>query len=252
MKFLTVIGLIILILPFQGCIKPGDQEKLQSQVDSLRNELETSQEMAETLSEVSVLMDSIDANRQAIRINMVEGTTYAVTVNRMQGLNRYVRETQKKITELEKNLKRSRAAAKAYAATIASLKAEIASKDEEIARLNETIEKFRNENQNLLRVAELQEMELEDAQPQIESKKRELTVIERRIEEVLQNSQISEAEGLYARGLAVEETANRTKLAPKKRKATLLEALELYKKAQSLGHTGAKAKIKELEAEINK
>lgn len=243
---------VALVLFMVSCVKPGDQEKLQSQVDSLRNELETSQEMAETLSEVSVLMDSIDANRQAIRINMVEGTTYAVTVNRMQGLNRYVRETQKKITELEKNLKRSRAAAKAYAATIASLKAEIASKDEEIARLNETIEKFRNENQNLLHVAELQEMELEDKQSQIESKKRELMVIERRIEEVLQNSQISEAEGLYARGLAVEETANRTKLAPKKRKATLMEALELYKKALSLGHTGAKAKIKELEAEIKK
>lgn len=102
MKFLTVIGLIILILPFQGCIKPGDQEKLQSQVDSLRNELETSQEMAETLSEVSVLMDSIDANRQAIRINMVEGTTYAVTVNRMQGLNRYVRETKRRLQSLRK------------------------------------------------------------------------------------------------------------------------------------------------------
>ena len=42
-----------------------EEQKLQSQVDSLKNELEVSQQLARTLTDVGVLMDSIDANRQA-------------------------------------------------------------------------------------------------------------------------------------------------------------------------------------------
>jgi hypothetical protein len=52
------------------------------------------------------------------------------------------------------------------------------------------------------------------------------------------------------RAQAVEEAANRTKLAPKKKKDTLKEAIELYKKALSLGKTEAQDKITELEKKI--
>ena len=54
----------------------GNSEKLQSQLDSLKTELQSSQQFVSTLQEVGVLMDSIDANRQLLRVNMVEGTTY--------------------------------------------------------------------------------------------------------------------------------------------------------------------------------
>lgn len=61
---------------------------------------------------------------------------------------------------------------------------------------------------------------------------------------------MSEADSYYARGAAIEEAANRTKLAPRKKKDTLREALELYKKAQSLGNTNAQAKIDEIEKKL--
>jgi hypothetical protein len=48
----------------------------------------------------------------------------------------------------------------------------------------------------------------------------------------------------------VEEAANRTKLAPRKKKETLKEAIELYKKALSLGKQEAQARIAELEKKI--
>jgi len=41
----------------------------------------------------------------------------------------------------------------------------------------------------------------------------------------------------------VEEAANRTKLAPRKKKETYKEAIELYKKALSMGKTEAQAKL---------
>jgi hypothetical protein len=61
---------------------------------------------------------------------------------------------------------------------------------------------------------------------------------------------VSEADSYFMRAQAVEEAANRTKLAPKKKKDTLKEAIELYKKALSLGKTEAQDKITELEKKI--
>lgn len=244
---------VVIIMAFAAMLTAcgtADKEKLQSQVDSLRNELETSQEMARTLNEVGVLMDSIDANRQALRLNMVEGSTYDDYVNRMQGLNSYVRDTQDKIDELEKALKKSKSSNNAFAATIKKLKADIESRNAEIAGLKETIEKYKSENQNLIQVTEMQELDILDKQEQIESKKRELTFLEQRIDEVLSNAKVNEADGYFARAQAVEETAKRTKLAPKKKKASLNQALELYRKALSMGSDKAKAEIERLEKEL--
>jgi hypothetical protein len=50
--------------------------------------------------------------------------------------------------------------------------------------------------------------------------------------------------------MAVEETANRTHFAPRKKKNTMREALELYKQAQVFGKDEAQAKIDELEKRL--
>jgi len=247
LSFLLVVSVSAFL---SSCVSKTESEKLEAELDSLRTELQTSQEMARTLNEVGVLMDSIDASRQALRLNMVEGTTYDVYVNRLQGLNSYVQETQEKIEELERALKKSKSNANAFSQTIKKLKADIERKDKEIADLTATLEKVRSENDNLVRVTEMQELDLLDKQSQIETKRQELAGLEQRIEKLLQDSQISDADGLYARAQAVEETANRTKLAPKKKKASLQEALELYKKANSLGHPKAKADVDRLAKEL--
>jgi hypothetical protein len=96
----------------------------------------------------------------------------------------------------------------------------------------------------------MQEAELNDKQAQIEAKQQELALIEARIQELMVQSKMSEADSYFARGQAVEEAANRTKLAPRKKKDTLKEALELYKKALSLGNDKAKAKVDELEKRV--
>ena len=72
-KLIFVIPVAALLF---GC-GAKEKETLQTKVDSLTLELETSQKMAETLTEVGIMMDSIDASRQLLRINMVEGTTFA-------------------------------------------------------------------------------------------------------------------------------------------------------------------------------
>jgi chromosome segregation ATPase len=227
-----------------------EREILQSQVDSLKVELETSQAMAQTLTEVGVMMDSIDASRQLLRVNMVEGTTYSDYASRMKDINGYVKETQKKIDDLEKTLKTSKANANAYSKTIKKLKADLEAKSVEIASLQEQVDKYRNENQNLITTVGMQEAELSDKAAQIETKTQELALIEARVQELMIQSKMTEADAYYARGEAVEEAAARTKLAPRKKKETLREAVELYKKALSLGKTEAQDKITELEKKL--
>jgi chromosome segregation ATPase len=140
----------------------NEAEKLKSQVDSLKVELQTSQQFATTLQEVSVLMDSIDANRQLLRVNMVEGTTYENYTARMKDINNYVKSTQTKIEDLESSLKKSKSNNNALSSTIKKLKADLEARNKEIAALNEHVDQLRNENQNLITTVGLQEAELND------------------------------------------------------------------------------------------
>lgn len=227
-----------------------ENAELKSQVDSLRFELETSQRLTQTLQEVGVLMDSIDANRQLLRVNMVEGTTYDNYTSRMKDLNNYVKDTEDKIADLEKSLKKSKGTANAFASTIKKLKQDLESKTLEITALQDQVEKYRNENQNLVQTVGLQEAELADKDEQIAAKRSELSLLEARIQEIMLQSKMSEGDAYFARAAAVEEAANRTKLAPKKKKETYKEAIELFKKAQSLGNTEAAARIATLEKKL--
>jgi chromosome segregation ATPase len=236
------------ILVFASC--DNKSEKLQTQVDSLKGELERNQKFVQTLTDVGVLMDSIDVNRQKLRVNMLEGTTYTNYTARMKDINSYVKDTQTKIEDLEKTLKKSKGAANAYAATIKKLKADLDTKNQEITKLQELVSSLGTENQNLITTNNLQQAEINDKAAQIEAKKQELALLEEKIQQVQVQSKVSEADSYFARAQAVEEAANRTKLAPRKKKDTYKEAIELYKKSLSLGKTEAQAKIDALNKKI--
>lgn len=227
-----------------------EKAKLKSEVDSLRNELQTSQRMAQTLQDVGTLMDSIDANRQLLRVNMVEGTTYDDYTARMKDLNNYVRETEDKIADLEAQLKKSKGTVNSFSSMIKKLKAELITKSQEVILLQEEAERARNENQNLTETIRLQEEELTSKEDEIRMRDQELANSENKIQEMILNQKISEADAYFKQAQAVEETANRTKLAPKKKKASIRQAIDLYKKALSLGKQEAQAKIDELEKRL--
>jgi len=227
-----------------------EKEDLRSQVDSLRIELEKSHETSQALTEIGTLLDSIDATRQLLRINLVEGTPYEDYAGRMQELNDYIRNTESRIEELELSLKSSQANSTAFAKTIKQLKAEIASKNREMTFLQEQVDKFRNENENLIITVNLQDAEIADKQEQIDAKSQELALIEERVQQLMIEAKVSEADAYYMRAEAIETAAERTRLAPRKKKETMREALELYKKALSLGKAEAQAKIDELEPRL--
>jgi chromosome segregation ATPase len=225
-----------------------EKEQLRTEVDSLRNELKTSQKMAETLNEISVLIDSIDANRNSIRVSAVEGIQKDDYVNRMEGLKNYVSATKDKIEQLEGELKKSKSSNRAFYVAIKKLKSDIESRNLEIASLTESLNHYKADNESLVKITEEQVIVIENKKREIETGKQEIASLVQKVDEVSTQAKATEAEGYLARAKAVEEAANRTKLAPKKKKATLNESLELYRKALSLGNTEAKTEIQRLES----
>ena len=126
--------LISLAVLLMNCGKE-ENVKLQSQVDSLNAELENSQQFAITLAEVGMLMDSIDANRHVLRINMLEGLTFVNYTSRMEELNNYVKETEKKISGLENVNKEPKPNATYFTVILKNLKEDIEKKNQEIANI---------------------------------------------------------------------------------------------------------------------
>lgn len=245
MKIQIAVVVIITSL-MASCGLKQENETLQAKVDSLNSELAFQQQMAGVLENVGVLLDSIDESRNALKVNMEMGTTYDDFNTRLSEINQYVKDSEKKIEEMERGLAKSNSVSKTYAATISRLKKELAEKTEQISQLEATVAQYQAENKELVSLVELQTAELNDKTSQIESKRQELEMLEVRITELLTQSKVSQADSYYMRGQAAEEAARRTQLAPKKKKESYKEAMELYQKAYDLGRTDAKPKIEEL------
>ena len=241
---------LVLLPAFLIACGSSDKEALQTEVDSLRSELEKSYKTTETLAEVGALLDSIDITRQLLRVNLVEGTPYDHYSGRMKDLQQYIVATEERLERLEQSLQSSRARERAFANTVQQLKSELQARGKEMAFLQEQVDKFRNENENLIITVNLQDAEIADKQDQIEARSQELALIEARVQELMIHSKMSEGDAYYMRAMAIETAADRTKLAPRKKRETLREALELYKKALSLGKTEARAKINQLEERL--
>jgi proline dehydrogenase len=236
---LSVVGLLF------SCRDEEKERALQSEVDSLKTELRTSQETAQTLQEVGVLIDSIDASRQLLKTDMVEGTSYKDYKNRLQDISAYVKETQSKIADLEKSAKNSRV----YAGTIKRLKADLEARTKQMAALEQEVQRVRSENQSLARNVSQRDSLINVNTETIKLREENLAALETRVQEMNEESRNNQAEAYFARAQALEKAADRTKFAPRKKKETQREALELYKMALSLGKTEAEKKVEELEKE---
>jgi len=242
-------GVLVMVVALSACNKQKELA-LQKTIDSLRVEASTGHQMAESLQEIGLMMDSIDANRHALRTELVEGTSYADYANRMREINVYVAASQSKIDDLEKALKASKGSASSYAALIKKLKKELATKTEELAALTEQVAMYKAKNDTLVTTVDLQTAEINDKAEQLSAKQQEVEQLTAQVKQVTDQAKFDLADSYYQRALALEETAKRTHFAPKKKKTTQKEALELYKLAASSGKTEANDRIAALEKDI--
>lgn len=248
-----IIKRIVFALPVLGLLWSCDTKektRLQSQVDSLRTELQVSQQTAKSLEEVGVLIDSIDASRQLLRTDVVEGTSYKDYASRLKSINAHIRETQTKIAELEKNLKNAKSSSSGYAAAIKRLKGDLELSSQQIAALQQEVERMRGENQTLASNVSQRDSLLNLSNEKIRMREQDVAALETKVQEINTEAKMTQADMYYAQAQALETAAARTRFAPRKKKETQREALELYKMSLTLGKSEAQARIDELEKDL--
>ena len=241
--------LAIVLLLF-SCAGKDQLVKLKSENDSLRSELANSQEMLFTFKEVGSLIDSIDANRNDLRVNIVEGTPYFSYTERLKEINQYVTLSEKKIKELESNLSVTYAQSEAYQMLVSALKDELTIAIDEIQSMEKRVDLALKGNKDINQTVKLQQVSLEDFQLQLDAKYEEVKLFELQIQGLTEKLQITEADAFFAQAQALELAAKRTHLAPHKKKETYKQALELYNKALKAGHPQAQARITDLKKRI--
>lgn len=244
-----MIGVIAALL-FSSC-NVKENKELKAKVDSLSTELVASQKAAATLNEVGIMLDSIESSRLVLRSGVVEGTGYADYAGRMRNLNDYVKMTQNKIEELEASLIKTKNSSSVYAAMVQKLKGELESSTQQIAALQSEVERYRTENQTLYGTVVKKDSLLATNAEMIKVKEQDIATLEIKVQNVTTASIVTKADLLYEQGVALELAASRTKLAPRKKKETQREALELYKQSFSLGKQEAKDKIELLEKALS-
>jgi chromosome segregation ATPase len=239
--------LFAFLLIFASC----GMKQLKDENEALKNELDVTKKANQTLYEVGVLLDSIDANRDNLTVRLEQGTSYDEYINRVKDLNNYVKNSEKKLNDLEASLKKADQSKSALAASVKKLRKELEDRNKYIAFLESQMNNIKVQKDSLVTITEVQKQQLSEMDQQIQQKTQELNLIEARIVEMMKQAKVSEADSYFERGAAIEEAANRTKLAPRKKKETYKEAIELYKKALELGREDARAKITELSKKVD-
>lgn len=236
-----------------GCFSCNGVERnkeLRLRVDSLKDELLVNQNAIQTLHEIGELMDSIDADRFVLRTQMIEGTNQEDYSARMLSISNYIHEVEQRVTILEDRVKTLKDSNSSYSKALKKVKDVLEKRNLELVAMQVSLAKYRNENDNLMQTVNLQEQSLDDKVSQIIVKEIKIVELEQNVEDLLVKSRINEAESYYMRAVAVEEAAKRTHFAPRKKKDTTREALELYRMAAFYGKEEAQYKVRELEKEI--
>jgi hypothetical protein len=243
-KYIFGIAIIVALI---GC-DSKEKTALLHKVDSLNVQLNSSKDAEKNLNEVGILIDSIDASRKDLQLKMVEGTSYADYVVRLKNINAYVKQTEVKLAQLEKSTKN---ASKASNSSIRRLKADLAKRSEEIVELQLKLAMEHDQNLALWSKLNSKDSLLSIKDEVIKLNERDIVSLEKLFNDTQSDNKVVVANLYFAQAQALETAANRTHFAPRKKKETRREALELYRLALSLGNTEAQGKIDELEKKLS-
>lgn len=243
-----LIGLALVVTLFSCDTKEKERLALERKVDSLNVQLVASKEVEKNMNDVGVLIDSIDSSRKSLKIKMVEGGSYSDYVVRLKDINTYIQQTEAKLNALEKENQNS---SKTTKASIRRMKADLEKRAQEILDLELQIAKVRDENLELWAKVNQKDSLLSTKDQMIKLNESDIASLEKMINDTAVENKTAVADLYFDQALALETAANRTHFAPRKKKDTRQEALELYKLSLSLGKAEAQVKITELEKKLS-
>jgi len=225
-----------------------ERTQLRLKVDSLSYALTESKKAELAMNDIGVMLDSIDANRHVLRTKMVEGISYADYISRLKEINNHIKDSQAKLVAMENNLKNTKGVS---SAAIRRLKADLEARSREIVALQMDVANLREQNKTLFASINQKDSIISSKDEVIKLKMADVASLEALMQDTNDQNRIKVANLYFAQAQALETAANRTKFAPRKKKQTRREALELYKLSFSMGNTEAEARIQELEKKLS-
>lgn len=238
---------VVVVGVLAGCNQQKKEEAWKKEVDSLRTQLALNTEAMETLGEVGALIDSIDLSRDVVRSGLMEGLPQDIYSARLIEINEYVKASQLKIEDLDRELKKHRSSNSRTNAALAKMKRDLQAKSDELVMLAAELNRYKFENDSLNNTVNIQTAELNDKLEQLTARQEEIARLEGEVKAISEQAKFDLGESYYLRAQALEEAAKRTNFAPKKKKSTRNEALELYRLAALSGKEEAEQKVQELE-----
>jgi hypothetical protein len=243
MRFLS----FIIPVAVAGALFSCDNRKvdmLARQNDSLRHELQKAEEVIASFRKVSKTIESLEGFKNVATKDLKGNAAHEVLASRIHGIHDHVVKTEARVNSLNKELRSSRHENSAYVMMVDALKGELQIRVDEVTVLEGSIADVEAMNEEL-------KMENDKAVTgllsTINEKQTLLAGLQTRLDRLQIDFKNTEAEATYARAQAVEESARKTRFAPAKKKEAFTEALELYKKAKSLGKTEAQFNIESLQ-----
>ena len=217
--------------------------QLKSENDSLKNQLVEHQEMVNHFRQLNVLLDSIDPAGNFLHKPSGEEDSFERVVSKLKSINDYITKTEQYLAKIKRDLAMSKHEASAYLMMADALKGEVVIRDKEIEGLAVRVNNIEHQKIDLIKNVKQHEDALSELQTLIAS--RELELVQAKA--LTARLRASEAEAYYSKARSVEAEASKIKMAPGKKRETYQEALELYRKAYSLGKEEALTNINGLQ-----
>ncbi|HEY0744643.1 MAG TPA: hypothetical protein VGD40_24415 [Chryseosolibacter sp.] len=242
MKLPILVFVSIVVFCFACNTKKIDH--LTAENDSLRLELQKAKSMVAKIEVLAMQIDSMEGLHQ-VAFGAVEGKLlHEAMASKIGSINTHVIAMDKNIQSLQRQLRSSRHENTAYVMMMDAVKSELEIRVSEVAVLEGSIADVEQTNEEIIKEKEQAVTQLLS---QVNEKQLALAGLEDRLHKLEITFRNAEAEAVYARAVAVEESARKTRLAPARKREALTEALELYKKAKALGKAEAHLNIEALE-----
>lgn len=239
------LGLIALTIVILSCNSSSkDHEQLTLKYDSVLIENQKAQSVIKSLGEAVAIIDSIEVGFEDLNFELEGGTDYPSYVDKMAKIADHAKRAEARIAQLESTLGKD-------ASVISNLRRELGLKTQRIKELEDAIESLKEKNTKMFDLVMVQGQTMHNQAMELVLKKQEIALIEAHVEELLKQAEVNEANSFFARAEALEEAANRTKLAPRKKKQSLKRALDFYQQSLDKGNENAKTKVDELTKRLN-
>lgn len=236
-----ILAALLIVSACQNNNDTAENKKLERQLDSVNQELETTRQALMDAQQVKALLDSIDASRK-VTVTPVSNNGEANNMSRLNDLNEYVKDINLKMDQMEKSIKY----VNTMAASILKLQADIEARTQKIAKLEAEAKKRPTTDNSASVVIQRRDSTLAAF---VKNCQQDIITLQKTMEEVHQKNNLATAEIYFKQAETLAAIAKNVGSSAK-RDLVKREALEMYKISRSLGKKDAQQKISALEADL--